>query len=122
MTQARLAWTLSGRTTCRNVFSFASRRRHTRLVSDWSSDVCSSDLQLILAARPAGGRGRLRTPTSKDQLHDPTARLKRVAHPLRRANSITHPGLLAEVGLGRPQASPEARTRSVVSKVCSQST
>src|ERR1019366_3215606 len=24
--------------------SFSSRRRHTRLVSDWSSDVCSSDL------------------------------------------------------------------------------
>src|SRR5262249_58990779 len=23
----------------------ASRRRHTRLVSDWSSDVCSSDLE-----------------------------------------------------------------------------
>src|SRR5262249_56333041 len=27
-------------------FFFASRRRHTRLVSDWSSDVCSSDLDL----------------------------------------------------------------------------
>src|SRR5258706_7192455 len=26
------------------VFFFSSRRRHTRLVSDWSSDVCSSDL------------------------------------------------------------------------------
>src|SRR5262249_56422619 len=25
-------------------FFFPSRRRHTRLVSDWSSDVCSSDL------------------------------------------------------------------------------
>src|SRR5437016_13177943 len=25
---------------------FSSRRRHTRLVSDWSSDVCSSDLVL----------------------------------------------------------------------------
>src|SRR5262249_58954347 len=25
-------------------FCFSSRRRHTRLVSDWSSDVCSSDL------------------------------------------------------------------------------
>src|SRR5262249_57973571 len=25
-------------------FVFSSRRRHTRLVSDWSSDVCSSDL------------------------------------------------------------------------------
>src|SRR5438046_3820521 len=28
------------------VFFFSSRRRHTRLVSDWSSDVCSSDLRL----------------------------------------------------------------------------
>src|SRR5262249_59377855 len=27
-----------------NFFFFSSRRRHTRLVSDWSSDVCSSDL------------------------------------------------------------------------------
>ena len=26
-------------------FFFSSRRRHTRLVRDWSSDVCSSDLQ-----------------------------------------------------------------------------
>src|SRR5437016_10028448 len=30
-------------------FFFSSRRRHTRLVSDWSSDVCSSDLD-----HPAG--------------------------------------------------------------------
>src|SRR5262249_59170333 len=31
--------------TCRVwLFFFSSRRRHTRLVSDWSSDVCSSDL------------------------------------------------------------------------------
>src|SRR5262249_59535035 len=28
------------------VVFFSSRRRHTRLVSDWSSDVCSSDLGL----------------------------------------------------------------------------
>src|SRR5215213_4892243 len=27
-------------------FFFSSRRRHTRLVSDWSSDVCSSDLDV----------------------------------------------------------------------------
>ena len=35
------------------VFFFSSRRRHTRLVRDWSSDVCSSDLDeaalLVLA-------------------------------------------------------------------------
>src|SRR5438093_3628338 len=30
------------------VFFFSSRRRHTRLVSDWSSDVCSSDLRHVL--------------------------------------------------------------------------
>src|SRR5438046_8444269 len=29
-------------------FFFSSRRRHTRLVSDWSSDVCSSDLVLVV--------------------------------------------------------------------------
>src|SRR5205814_4464687 len=28
------------------LFFFASRRRHTRCLSDWSSDVCSSDLYL----------------------------------------------------------------------------
>src|SRR5262245_64185386 len=26
------------------LFCFSSRRRHTRCLSDWSSDVCSSDL------------------------------------------------------------------------------
>src|SRR5256885_4023075 len=29
-------------------FFFSSRRRHTRLQGDWSSDVCSSDLLLTL--------------------------------------------------------------------------
>src|SRR5688500_19094619 len=28
------------------LFFFSSRRRHTRLQGDWSSDVCSSDLDL----------------------------------------------------------------------------
>src|ERR1019366_10361755 len=28
-----------------NYLFLSSRRRHTRLVSDWSSDVCSSDLE-----------------------------------------------------------------------------
>src|SRR5258706_9120188 len=41
-------------------FFFSSRRRHTRLVSDWSSDVCSSDLAVlprrcIAAGCPANG-------------------------------------------------------------------
>src|SRR4051812_50210782 len=32
-------------------FFFSSRRRHTRLTCDWSSDVCSSDLGLLFARR-----------------------------------------------------------------------
>src|SRR5262245_63552423 len=40
------------------VFFFSSRRRHTRCLSDWSSDVCSSDLGLAaglaLLARDRG--------------------------------------------------------------------
>src|SRR5205814_6062127 len=28
-------------------FFFSSRRRHTRCLSDWSSDVCSSDLRVL---------------------------------------------------------------------------
>src|SRR5688572_31489662 len=32
-------------------FFFSSRRRHTRFDSDWSSDVCSSDLQQSTIAR-----------------------------------------------------------------------
>src|SRR5690606_41080438 len=31
------------------LFFFSSRRRHTRFSRDWSSDVCSSDLTLIIA-------------------------------------------------------------------------
>src|SRR5690349_23914529 len=37
------------------LFFFSSRRRHTRSLRDWSSDVCSSDL----AARRSRRAGRL---------------------------------------------------------------
>src|SRR5437879_7238958 len=33
-------------------FFFSSRRRHTRYIGDWSSDVCSSDLTLLLGLAP----------------------------------------------------------------------
>src|SRR3712207_7829365 len=39
-------------------FFFSSRRRHTRYWRDWSSDVCSSDLRPLPAARRARVRGR----------------------------------------------------------------
>src|SRR5947199_4119415 len=35
-------------------FFFSSRRRHTRCLSDWSSDVCSSDLEFLSIIGPSG--------------------------------------------------------------------
>src|SRR2546428_10259685 len=50
-----------------NCFFFSSRRRHTRSDRDWSSDVCSSDLELPLRKQlanklPAGLLDLLRIP------------------------------------------------------------
>src|SRR6266581_6770401 len=47
-------------------FFFSSRRRHTRWTGDWSSDVCSSDLQL----RTLGAGDRL------DEVLDELARIR----------------------------------------------
>src|SRR6266496_6098952 len=39
-------------------FFFSSRRRHTRSLRDWSSDVCSSDLEFVAMAARQGKRLR----------------------------------------------------------------
>src|SRR5258706_11013866 len=44
---------------CFFFFFFSSRRRHTRLVSDWSSDVCSSDLNPLTGTYAALGGNEL---------------------------------------------------------------
>src|SRR5436853_7327208 len=45
--------------TATTFFFFSSRRRHTRCLSDWSSDVCSSDLLLAVQLENSGIRHRL---------------------------------------------------------------
>src|SRR5438093_3281249 len=64
----------------RALFFFSSRRRHTRSVSDWSSDVCSSDLlrqgaitlrQLVDAGRSIGPGKRLGTILVEQGILDP---------------------------------------------------
>src|SRR5256885_2878499 len=56
MWTACCSFTSSGSTSCG--FFFSSRRRHTRLQGDWSSDVCSSDLIDRDAARLAEVQAR----------------------------------------------------------------
>src|SRR2546427_8322393 len=49
-------------------FFFSSRRRHTRFDCDWSSDVCSSDLDhAAAAARIAGHRGQAQAVVGRDE-------------------------------------------------------
>src|SRR5215467_15605256 len=48
-----------------HVFFFSSRRRHTRLQGDWSSDVCSSDLFEPLRFVPEGKQVVLGLVTTK---------------------------------------------------------
>src|SRR5256885_14227429 len=52
MRQLSMPWILT-------VFFFSSRRRHTRLQGDWSSDVCSSDLHPMNAGLLYLGRPKL---------------------------------------------------------------
>src|SRR5437879_11219329 len=56
-------------TLCIFVFFFSSRRRHTRYIGDWSSDVCSSDL-LRNERFPKGDRLGMRIVHPKN-LHAP---------------------------------------------------
>src|SRR5256886_3386126 len=42
------------------IFFFSSRRRHTRFDCDWSSDVCSSDLDELGIARQLEGAAQVR--------------------------------------------------------------
>src|SRR5690349_22297679 len=47
-----------------SIFFFSSRRRHTRSLRDWSSDVCSSDL-LSGIFNTGGGRGTRTKPATE---------------------------------------------------------
>src|SRR5438046_9950455 len=50
------------------LFFFSSRRRHTRLVSDWSSDACSSDLLFGVGGIDHRDRVRLIEPGEKEKV------------------------------------------------------
>src|SRR5690606_39595934 len=67
-------------------FFFSSRRRHTRFSRDWSSDVCSSDLEpqlrALAGANPRRGDCRL-----TDGRRNPSRRLPGSLGPLRKGGT-----------------------------------
>src|SRR5205814_4481833 len=65
-------------------FFFSSRRRHTRCLSDWSSDVCSSDLIASLLGTGPMALGLLSSPpmspvTERPRLGPAVAKVARPA-------------------------------------------
>src|SRR5437762_4518801 len=53
-----------------DLFFFSSRRRHTRYIGDWSSDVCSSDLVTRREKKRDVSRRCSRAATWTSRLHD----------------------------------------------------
>src|SRR6267143_3897978 len=94
-------------------FFFSSRRRHTIWNCDWSSDVCSSDLE---AAEPASRNGRQpKLPKADDEL---TRELRRLIGPeqLKDELDLGHPPEeLAELVLDMSFLSQEALEDSEIS-------
>src|SRR5256885_8705398 len=80
-----------------SVFFFSSRRRHTRLQGDWSSDVCSSDLSFCAITAPP--------PASSRRLRDGTGDVEE-----RRLREIDHLGRGQALSFGIVYLDP--RTRS----------
>src|SRR6266487_6364516 len=56
-------------------FFFSSRRRHTRWTGDWSSDVCSSDLDERAAGQPKDQAGQQELNKSQEQAAGETEKL-----------------------------------------------
>src|SRR2546428_4570364 len=92
------------------VFFFPSRRRHTKSDRDWSSDVCSSDLESKAAEAPGGDeppRGRQRAPVLETArapyaLADDDAQRVRLRGDVARVAQEHPPEFGAEPGRGRP--------------------
>src|SRR5256885_8719449 len=82
------------------LFFFSSRRRHTRLQGDWSSDVCSSDL---LAVQPVEAGPKILLKGNRG------AHLHCLRH--RRSVTIVAPHPPASAG-----ASPKASTNSEIGR------
>src|SRR5256885_11674690 len=100
---------LAGAKLVDSVNDIASRRRHTRLQGDWSSDVCSSDL-VRRQPLPVDHRDRLEpfaVPRPGDHDGVPAAAVGRAPQPVRQ---VDHSVMQA----GRRRARPVADRKSVV--------
>src|SRR5256885_6895370 len=77
------------------VFFFSSRRRHTRLQGDWSSDVCSSDLERVLQVVGNGAENlaleRIGLPEPRPLRGEPAVGVEQVAGAARLDHALQLP-------------------------------
>src|SRR5258705_9852813 len=81
-------------------FFFSSRRRHTRCLSDWSSDVCSSDLD---TSAPAACARAADAPHARGSAGGRAGVELRAAAPVlaQSASHVTRRRVLSELEIGR---------------------
>src|SRR5258705_9888083 len=106
-----------------DVFFFSSRRRHTRCLSDWSSDVCSSDLLKALEFVKGGIVGQIHS-VSLERAHEG---LEPIGHSLNIKRQHLIPdalGLLLggvallDGGGSRPTDQNSARNKQTLNRLC----
>src|SRR5205814_7328116 len=98
-------------------FFFSSRRRHTRCLSDWSSDVCSSDLAASWPGSSGAAHGAYRRGHAPNG-HGPAGparAVRRGREPVRPLRAL--PGLLPHVRRSEEHTSELQSLRHLVCRL-----
>src|SRR6266853_2382918 len=98
------------------LFFFSSRRRHTRFDCDWSSDVCSSDLDCRTTVVQHLDDGRADALRAGGDEHAPTGQFEIEAHGPISSRAILSPSRVNRYwrSTGLPGKSPVTRPVTVV--------
>src|SRR5206468_6089748 len=89
------------------LFFFSSRRRHTRSDRDWSSDVCSSDLEWKLPPAPANpAPGQVAVSTRQGHGEPAPQEQALLEHPERSRYFQLHPARSEERRVGKECRAP----------------
>src|SRR5256885_3823384 len=83
------------------IFFFSSRRRHTRLQGDWSSDVCSSDLCEVFLAEDTRLHRKVALKILPTELAANKDRMRRFEQEALAAAALNHPNRSEERRVGK---------------------
>src|SRR5205807_6820330 len=105
---------------CYCFFFFSSRRRHTRLQGDWSSDVCSSDLELLGELPKLGRPEVLHRPVLRPVEHLGPPQFRQLTEELVEAGFGVDPGRSEERRVGKECGARRGAERQKSTLECEQ--